>query len=135
MQQSHFPTPTVTDVAPSSGPSVGGTTVTPTGTGIVRTTELAIGGQRVSSCTVDSPARIRFADPSDPPGPVTVVVTTPGGTAPAPGGFGYVTTSQGTGDWLDGADSGAFAFGDAHVHGSAGGVHMTEPVVGMAATP
>ena len=33
------------------------------------------------------------------------------------------------------ADGGVFAYGDAVFHGSAGTLHLAEPVVGMAATP
>jgi len=39
------------------------------------------------------------------------------------------------GYWMAAADGGVFAFGDADFHGSMGGVHLNQPVVGMAATP
>jgi beta-lactamase class A len=44
-------------------------------------------------------------------------------------------TTTGNGYWLVAADGGIFSFGDAHFHGSAGNLHLGEPVVGMAATP
>ncbi len=43
------------------------------------------------------------------------------------------STSQGI--WTAGSDGGVFSFGTAGFHGSASGVHMNAPVVGMAATP
>jgi 3D (Asp-Asp-Asp) domain-containing protein len=46
--------------------------------------------------------------------------------APTPSGHGY---------WLAGADGGVFSFGDASFYGSAGGVHLGAPIVGMAPTP
>ncbi|MHB1584575.1 MAG: fibronectin type III domain-containing protein [Acidimicrobiales bacterium] len=39
------------------------------------------------------------------------------------------------GYWLVAADGGVFSFGDAGFHGSAGGMHLNQPIVGMAATP
>ncbi len=41
----------------------------------------------------------------------------------------------GTGYWLVGSDGGVFAFGDHAFHGSTGGLHLNQPIVGMAATP
>jgi hypothetical protein len=38
------------------------------------------------------------------------------------------------GYWLAAADGGVFNYGDAQFHGSAGGLHLTKPVVGIAAT-
>ncbi len=38
------------------------------------------------------------------------------------------------GYWLLGNDGGIFSFGDANFHGSMGGTHLNEPMVGMAAT-
>jgi hypothetical protein len=39
------------------------------------------------------------------------------------------------GMWMAGSDGGVFAFGSAGYYGSAGGAHLNEPIVGMAATP
>jgi lipoprotein-anchoring transpeptidase ErfK/SrfK len=44
-------------------------------------------------------------------------------------------TPDGGGYWLVAADGGIFSFGDATFHGSAGGLHLDRPIVGMAATP
>jgi hypothetical protein len=45
-----------------------------------------------------------------------------------------VATPDGRGYWLDAADGGVFAYGDAASYGSMGALHLNEPVVGMAAT-
>jgi hypothetical protein len=42
-------------------------------------------------------------------------------------------TADGQGYWLVGRDGGMFSFGDAAFLGSAGGLHLNQPVVGMAA--
>jgi len=38
------------------------------------------------------------------------------------------------GYWVDAADGGVFSFGNAQFYGSTGGMHLNEPVVGMAST-
>jgi hypothetical protein len=43
-----------------------------------------------------------------------------------------VTTPDGRGYWLQGADGGIFTFGDAPFLGSMGGVHLNAPMVGLA---
>jgi uncharacterized membrane protein len=49
---------------------------------------------------------------------------------------GFLATSTATsGYWLGASDGGLFTFGDATFHGSTGGIHLTQPIVGMAATP
>ena len=44
-------------------------------------------------------------------------------------------TPDGKGYWLVASDGGIFTFGDARFFGSTGGVHLNQPIVGMAATP
>jgi hypothetical protein len=61
----------------------------------------------------------------------TQVIPTP----PPPAGVGLASTPDGKGYWLVAADGGIFAYGDARFYGSAGGIHLNEPIVGMAATP
>jgi len=39
------------------------------------------------------------------------------------------------GYWLTASDGGIFTFGDAQFYGSTGGIHLNQPIVGMAATP
>ncbi len=62
---------------------------------------------------------------SNPSAPVTGVPSTvPGVPSLASSGF-----------WLVAGDGGVFAFGDAGFFGSPGGMHLNQPVVGMASTP
>ncbi len=42
---------------------------------------------------------------------------------------------QGTGYWLVASDGGIFTYGGAAFLGSAGSLHLNQPVVGMAASP
>jgi hypothetical protein len=52
---------------------------------------------------------------------------------PASAAMGRSTSEPGY--WLVAADGGIFAYGDAAFHGSAGAVHLNQPIVGMASTP
>jgi len=40
-----------------------------------------------------------------------------------------------SGYWLVASDGGIFSYGTAHFHGSTGGMHLNQPIVGMARTP
>ena len=56
------------------------------------------------------------------------------GAGVVPGGPATAGT-EASGYRLVAADGGVFSFGDASFHGSAGGLHLVAPIVGMAATP
>jgi hypothetical protein len=45
---------------------------------------------------------------------------------------GMAATPDGKGYWLVAAAGGFFSFGDARFYDSTGGVHLSQPVVGMA---
>jgi hypothetical protein len=45
------------------------------------------------------------------------------------------STPDGKGYWLVASYGGIFAFGDAHLYGSTGGITLTKPIVGMQSTP
>ena len=45
------------------------------------------------------------------------------------------STPDGGGYWLVASDGGIFSFGDARFFGSTGGIHLNDPIVGMASTP
>ncbi len=60
-----------------------------------------------------------------------VIPPSPPGNPQPPG----TTPSTGTGYWEVASDGGVFSFGDAHFYGSTGGIHLNQPIVGMAATP
>ncbi len=72
--------PTVSGVSPSSGPKVGGTSVTITGTNLDTATGVEFGSTAASSFTVDSPTEISATTPAGA-GTVDVTVTNPGGTS------------------------------------------------------
>jgi hypothetical protein len=82
-------TPTITFVAPKSGPEAGGTKVTITGTGLAGTYEVMFGLTAASSFTVNTAGNkiIAYSPAAPTPGPVEIMVTTLGGTAETL--FGY----------------------------------------------
>lgn len=83
------PTPAVTGVSPPSGPPTGGTLVTVSGSGFVYASAVTVGGTPVSFTPL-SDSSLRFTAPAHAPGPVTIGVTTPGGTSAAVPSAGYV---------------------------------------------
>lgn len=78
--------PVVTSVAPSSGPTSGGTGVTLTGTGFTGATTVAFAGIPATSAMVNSATQITAVTPAGSAGAAAVTVTTPGGTS-APDAF------------------------------------------------
>ncbi|GGK06157.1 hypothetical protein GCM10011583_42290 [Streptomyces camponoticapitis] len=78
--------PVVTSVAPSNGPTAGGTSVVLTGTGFTSATSVTFGGVPAASFTVNSATQITAVTPSGNPGAAVITVTTPGGTS-APGAY------------------------------------------------
>ncbi|WP_274426302.1 beta strand repeat-containing protein [Chelativorans sp. YIM 93263] len=84
-----FPAPMITDIAPATGTTAGGTTVTITGTELTGATAVTFGGTAANSFTVDSATQITATTPARAAGAADVVVTTPGGSATATGGFTY----------------------------------------------
>ncbi|MFE9889246.1 IPT/TIG domain-containing protein [Streptomyces scopuliridis] len=72
--------PVLTSVVPGSGPTVGGTTVTLTGTGFSIATAVRFGATAATSFTVVSDTHITAVAPAGT-GTVQVTVTTPGGTS------------------------------------------------------
>src|SRR5207245_5378840 len=69
------PTPTVTAIDPTSGPTAGGTAITITGTSFDATATVAIGGSAATGVTVVSATQINAATPAHPAGVADVVVT------------------------------------------------------------
>ena len=74
--------PTVTGLAPKSGPPTGGTTVTIEGTNLTGATAVTFGSTAAASFTVTSTNSITAVSPPEPTGTVDVSVTTPVGTSP-----------------------------------------------------
>ena len=80
------PAPTVTALAPSSGPINGGTNVVITGTNLTGATGVSFGGRPATFFFVNSPTQISAVSPTAPgPAAFNVQVTTPSGiSAPGP---------------------------------------------------
>ncbi len=82
--------PTVASINPTSGPAVGGTSVTITGTNFTNPATVTIGGNTCTTPTVVSPTSITCATPANTDGAKNIVVTNPdtqtGGQA---GGYTY----------------------------------------------
>ena len=74
--------PTVTSVAPNSGPAAGGTNVTITGTGFTGATAVDFGANAATGVVVNSATSITATSPAGT-GTVDVTVTTPSGTSAA----------------------------------------------------
>jgi alpha-tubulin suppressor-like RCC1 family protein len=74
------PVPSVTSVAPTSGPAGGGTTVTIAGSGFTAASAVHFGSAEATSFTVESDGSITAVSPAGT-GTVDITVTTPGGTS------------------------------------------------------
>ena len=81
--------PAVTKVEPVEGPTVGGTSVTITGTELIDATGVSFGSTAATSYTVDSATQITATAPAGSAGTVDVTVSTPGGTSSANPGDHY----------------------------------------------
>jgi len=77
-------TPVVTKIAPGSGPTTGGTSVTITGSGFDGAScpgAVSFGTIAASACKVVSDTQLTATSPAEPAGTVHVTVTTSGGTS------------------------------------------------------
>jgi len=82
-------TSTLTAVAPDTGPSVGGATITLTGTNLTGTTSVTIGGVAATNVTVINATTMTAVIPANTVGPKTVAVITPFSSASLPNAFTY----------------------------------------------
>jgi hypothetical protein len=80
-QFTYVAAPTVSSVSPTSGPLVGGTSVTITGTNLLNATAVNFGANVVTSFTSDTATQIVLLSPSATAGTVDVTVTTAWGTS------------------------------------------------------
>lgn len=85
-----IPIPTISGIAPASGPAAGGTVVIITGADFTGATAVTFGGTAASSFTVDSTTQITATTAAHAAGAVNVLVTTPGGIQTAVSGFTFV---------------------------------------------
>jgi len=83
--------PTVTSVAPNTGPTVGGTAVTITGTNFASGATVTFGGTAATNVVVVGSTSITAKTPAGTAGAVTVTVSNPGGQSGSlTSGFTYV---------------------------------------------
>jgi hypothetical protein len=84
------PAPTITGIAPASGPAAGGTPVTITGTGFTAGATVTIGGAAATSVIVGSDTSITANTPAHATGAVAIVVTNADAQfGTLPGGYTY----------------------------------------------
>ncbi|MFD4925663.1 IPT/TIG domain-containing protein [Streptomyces goshikiensis] len=76
----YFPAPTLTGLAPVSGPTSAGTVLTLTGTNLATATKVTFGAT-LAAFTVISDTQITATAPAGAAGPVSVSVTTAGGSS------------------------------------------------------
>jgi hypothetical protein len=84
------PPPTITTVAPSSGPTTGGTKLTITGSHLTGTDKVLFKSTQATSFQVVSPTKVTAVAPSHVAGKVGLTVETTYGTATATTAFTYV---------------------------------------------
>ena len=82
--------PTITSISPNNASTLGGTTVTITGTHLTGSAAVTFGGRAATSVTVQSDTALTCVVPSAGAGVVDVVVNAAGGTITAANGFTYV---------------------------------------------
>ncbi|MFN0277350.1 MAG: choice-of-anchor V domain-containing protein [Pyrinomonadaceae bacterium] len=75
------PTPTVTDISPNSGPTVGGNAATITGTNFISPASVTIGGNPGLNVIIVNSTTLTVTVPAGTTGPANVVVTTPNGAS------------------------------------------------------
>ena len=81
--------PTIDGIAPSSGSTNGGDSVTITGTNLTGTSGVTFGGVSGTSLTVNSASSVTVTTPATTAGAKDVVLTTPNGSITSVGGFTY----------------------------------------------
>ncbi|MFT3809276.1 MAG: Calx-beta domain-containing protein [Micropepsaceae bacterium] len=103
--------PTFAGIAPASGPTAGGQSVTITGTNFQNASAVTFGGT-TAAFTVTSPTSITATTPAHAQGPVNVVVTTPGGAATGTNAYTYIAPGF-VRFAINGGDDGSFVFSSA----------------------
>jgi len=81
-QFTYVTTPSIQNVVPGSGSTLGGNRVTISGAGFTGATAVTFGSVAATSFTVESDAEIVAETPAEPAGKVDVSVTAPSGTSP-----------------------------------------------------
>ncbi len=83
--------PTIDSITPASGSTLGGTSVTITGTNLSSTTNVTVGGASASFGVINN-TTLAIITPAGSPGAVDIVVTTSAGSATATEAYTYVAT-------------------------------------------
>jgi hypothetical protein len=86
----------VTSIGPTSGPALGGTSVTISGANLTGTTAVTFGGVPATSFTIVNATTIVAISPARAAGPVDVVLTTPGGSWTGSALFTFVLQTTAT---------------------------------------
>jgi hypothetical protein len=84
------PTPTVTGVSPSSGSTVGGTSITITGTNFVSGATVTVGGASATNVVVVNSTTITATTPAGAAGAATITVTVGGQSGSLASGYTYL---------------------------------------------
>ena len=85
------PAPTISGISPNTGPSLGGTPVTITGTGFLAGATVTFGAKLATNVTVVNSTSITATSPSNNPGVVAILVTnTDGQSGSLANGFTYI---------------------------------------------
>ncbi|MEO8260271.1 MAG: IPT/TIG domain-containing protein [Acidobacteriota bacterium] len=87
---------TVSSIAPNSGTTLGGTSITITGSNFSAGATVTVGGVSATSVTVSGPTTITAVTAQRAAGPADVVVTAGGKTGSLAGGFSYVSPAATT---------------------------------------
>jgi hypothetical protein len=82
--------PTITTVLPNAGPTAGGTSITVTGTNLIGTTSVTVGGTAAGNISVLNDTTLTATTPAKTAATYNVAVTTPGGTVTKTSAFTYV---------------------------------------------
>ena len=83
--------PVLTGISPTQGVATGGTLVTINGANLTGATQVLIGGRPATILGVNAAGtQVTATTPPGTPGPATVSVTTPGGTATLPAAYTYL---------------------------------------------
>ena len=88
-------TPTITSLSPTTGPTSGGTSIVITGTNLTGTTGVTLNGIAMTGVTVNSSTSVTAITPASSGSNVTMVLTTPFGTATKLSAFTYTVTNYG----------------------------------------
>ena len=130
-----YVSPQVTSVVANRGPATGGNRVTITGSGFTSVHTVTFGAAAATNVDVVSSATITVTVPPGPANgqPVHVVVTAATGANPAGAGSNYYYALPGY--LMAASDGGIFNFGRSGFFGSAGGLTLSTPVVGVAMAP